>query len=370
MPTRRAVLATALVAAARLALPARAAAKEGSYSFVLLGDLHLDRLEHHDMDWLRREKPNDVRQVENYSRITREVTPLLFAEVARQVAASSRPVPFVLQIGDFVEGLCGNERLARLHCEDAVAMVRDARLGAPMLLTKGNHDITGPGAEEAFDEILLPFTTPSPAEQVEGACYAVRHAGSLFCFFDAYRPRSLAWLQRVLGERSGHDRRVFFVIHPPVVPYTARCWHALNRPEQADRRAALLALLAEHDAVVLNGHLHKVGLLDRLVGARRFRQFSTISVLPEPNPRPRNVIDDPAAYGPDLVKLEERFSPDTVEARRATLEAERPQVRGYRYADAPGYAIVHVDDEAVEADLYVGLSPTPWRRVALAGAVA
>ena len=86
------------------------------WSFPLLGDLHFDRLEHHDHEWLAREHPGDVAQVQNYSRITRDMTPRLFERVRESLAAaqtkSKTHVPFVLQLGDLLEGLCGNEQLA------------------------------------------------------------------------------------------------------------------------------------------------------------------------------------------------------------------------------------------------------------------
>ena len=96
--------------------------------------------------WLRQD-PNDVNQVANYSRITAEVHPQLFASVRESIGhlnSSSTPVPFVIQVGDLVEGLCGSEELAVQQDTDAVEFVRNAKLGAPFLFIKGNHDITGP----------------------------------------------------------------------------------------------------------------------------------------------------------------------------------------------------------------------------------
>ena len=134
------------------------------WSIPLLGDLHFDRLEHHDMDWLAREHPNDVRQVENYSRITRERTPKLLARVrdaseALQQAGAS--APFVLQLGDLLEGLCGNEELAlRQGGREAIEFVEHARLPVPLLMTKGNHDVTGPGAATVYSRGPDPLHGP------------------------------------------------------------------------------------------------------------------------------------------------------------------------------------------------------------------
>src|SRR4029079_3933078 len=79
----------------------------------VLGDLHFDRLEHHDMDWLRERHPGDVSQVQNYSRISSDLMPRLLPAVRHQAARETAPLPFVLQLGDLVEGLCGTEALAR-----------------------------------------------------------------------------------------------------------------------------------------------------------------------------------------------------------------------------------------------------------------
>jgi hypothetical protein len=244
-----------------------------------------------------------------------------------------------------------------------LTIVSAAKLGVPFLHVKGNHDITGPGAVQAYDEVLRPFNRHEAVELTDGACYVLRHHGVMFCCFDAYEPASLDWLERVLATRTAADRVVFFVIHPPVVPYSARCWHVYNRPEQAQRRNRLLHLLARHSSIVLNGHLHRFGLLDRRVEEKSIRQFSVISVLPDTKP---NVRDETSKYGPSMTDLEPNFSPETLEARKQTLAAEAPFVTDYAYANAPGYAMVHVRPDSITADLYIGLARTIWKTIRLA----
>src|SRR5437867_201007 len=75
-------------------------ANDGEWSFPFIGDLHFDQPDHHDMDWLAREHPNDVSQVRNYCRITREVTPKLLAAVQQRTKESRTPIPLIVQIGD------------------------------------------------------------------------------------------------------------------------------------------------------------------------------------------------------------------------------------------------------------------------------
>ena len=89
MLSRRSFIRSAAAACAMLGPAGNWAVAAGEetddWSFPLLGDLHFDRLEHHDHGWLAREHPGDVSQVQNYSRITREMTPRLFARVSESL---------------------------------------------------------------------------------------------------------------------------------------------------------------------------------------------------------------------------------------------------------------------------------------------
>jgi UDP-2,3-diacylglucosamine pyrophosphatase LpxH len=335
------------------------------FSFALLGDLHLDRLEHHDMEWLRREKPNDVRQVEDYSRITREVMPGLFAEVKEQLAARQGAV-FTVHVGDLVEGLCGTPELARVHCRDAVTLVRETKLGTPFLFCKGNHDVTGPGSVEAFDQVLLPFLSDGAGKELRTSCYTVERGDALFVYYDAYRRDSLDWLEKTLeGRRARH---LFFVIHPPVVPFGARStWHVFARPEQREQRERLLRVLGRHRAIVLCGHLHKFGTVVRKTEEGPFVQLMVSSILSRPAVEPRDQVSGVDRYGPDLVNLEPSFQPESVPQRREMLSAERPFVRQFEYANAPGYAMVEVDGGTVRANVYCGLGKRLWKPLDLSG---
>ena len=342
------------------------------YAFPFLGDLHFDRWAHHDLDWLKREKAGDLKQIEGYTATTEKLTPLLLAEVKRQVTAlraDDVAVPFVLQIGDFVEGLCGSFDLQALQFRDATATIDQAGLGAPFLITKGNHDVTGPGAPEAFDKVLLPWLAAQAKQDVRSASYVRRQGDDLFVFFDAYKP-DVEWLARTLEAMENKARQVFFAIHPPVIPYNARAdWHVFARGKLAPQRAKLLSLLGRYRAVVLSGHLHKYNLLTRRTPEGPIVQLAVSSVLRGEQEKPRGVLDGVGQYGPDLVKLEPQHAPDTVEPRRELLKAEAPFVERFEYADTAGYAVVKVYADRTDVDVYAGAGREPWksRRAAEAG---
>lgn len=379
--TRRQFLRTASAVSSLALAPRglRAAGSPAAFSFVLLGDLHYDKLEHHDMAWLEKAHPNDVRQVQNYSRITREVTPQLLGTV-RETVQALRPTPapaaFVLQVGDFVEGLCGSEELALRQNREAVAFVREAQLGAPFLFTKGNHDITGPGAGPAFGAAFHPFLTQearavtSGKEEVKSARFTVERGNAQFAFFDAYEAAaSLEWLEAVAAKRTAEH--FFVVVHPPVVPYGARAtWHVFNSARDKTRREKFLTLLGDQQAIVLGGHIHRFNALARTAGRGRFTQLAVSSIISGPGVKAKDQLAGVATYTGDQIKVEPNFSPASEAERRAVYDGERPFVTAFEYADLPGYAVVTIDGPKVSARIFPGTTRDVWRTVDLRTAVA
>jgi hypothetical protein len=117
--TRREFVKTLLAGAAGLSLLPQTArsASEEAFAFLLLGDLRFDKLECHDLEFLRREKPEDLRQVREDSSLTNDMLPRLFGTVRKTIAGLNRSpetsVAFTVQVGDLVEGLSGSAEQAR-----------------------------------------------------------------------------------------------------------------------------------------------------------------------------------------------------------------------------------------------------------------
>jgi hypothetical protein len=375
---RRDFLQTSFAAAASLALarvPA-CAADDPAFSFVLLGDLHYDKLEHHDMAWLEKNKAGDLSQIKNYSRITAEIMPRLFTTVRETIAELNRTpetrVSFVLQVGDLVEGLCGTEELSARQNREALDFVRGAKLGVPFLFTKGNHDVTGDGATEAFRHVFDPYLTEQNApfrgtKPSAGACYTFEQSGALFCCYDAYDKTSLDWLEAALAKRTA--KNCFVTIHPPVVPYGARAtWYLYSSDRDRSKREKLLELLGKNEAFVLGGHIHKFNTITRTTGSNgRFTQLAVSSVIGAPEVKPKDVLAGLAEYNGDQIRVEPSHSPGTAPERRAVYDAERPFVRAFDYADLPGYAVITVRGAGVQARIYSGISRSLWRTVDLSG---
>lgn len=331
------------------------------YAFVLLGDLHYDKRSHHDMDWVRREKPGSARQIDTYIRVTEQFTPRLLRRVNQVVESVGAPVPFVIQAGDFTQGLCGSRDLQERQFKDAIGLVTESLPDVPFLVTKGNHDITGPGAAEAYERVMLPWLGGQIGQELKSASFSVTHGEDLFVFLDGY-PVDLDWLERTLTG-AGVKRHLFLVIHEPVVPYNARAdWHVLSRPVRRVRRERLLGLLGRHGAIVLGGHLHRYGLVTRATPQGAFVQAGVNSVITSETPVPSMNLEGVDRYGSDLVKLEPKFSPGTLDARRELLEQEKAYIRYFEFARATGHTLFNVYADRVVMEFFPGFGPDVWRR--------
>jgi hypothetical protein len=108
-----------------------APASNKAFSFVLLGDVHYDKAEHHDLGWAKQTKSTTAISP-GFVQKTREILPPLFASVRDTIADLNRNpatrVAFVLQVGDLVQGACGNEELATRQNSDARAFVLSGHL--------------------------------------------------------------------------------------------------------------------------------------------------------------------------------------------------------------------------------------------------
>jgi 3',5'-cyclic AMP phosphodiesterase CpdA len=331
--------------------------KEGVFSFVILGDMHFDKFEHHDVQYMLENYPNDIRQVINYAHLTWQTMPELMR--VTKAKASEIGAAFFLQLGDFLEGLCGSKELASLQATEFIQFISDQDLQRPFLVTKGNHDITGIGAREVYAETVLPWQQKELQQPVESSNVTFVHKNARFVMFDGYAgAESLDWLKIVLADHK--EDHLFFCVHEPVVPYNARStWHVFNRDLQ--RREELVNLLGKHRAIVMGGHLHKATIVTRNTPYGNFVQVGLGSVIPASKISIKDHLKGVENYSSELLKLEPDFSPATLIARKEVLEREAPHIRYFEYADFCGYGTITVNDNnEVVLGIYPHTDSVPW----------
>lgn len=332
---------------------------------MLLGDLHFDKLMHHDMNYLKEKYPNDIGQIENYSRITRDNLASLM-RVSKEHSKET-DAKFFLQIGDFVEGLCGSKELATVQTNELINYVDEQQFNLPFIAIKGNHDITGTGAKEVYQEVVLPWQSKQLKQTVTSANNVYVQNNTRFILFDCFNEKEgLPWLREVIKEHKKGEQ-LFFCTHIPVIPYDARAnWIIYVHPEQQQDREEILTMLAEHKAIILSGHLHKTSIVVRNTPAGNVVQVGIGSVIPSLNSPVKHHLTGLDAYTTDLTDLEPNFTPATLQLRKDILAKEKPFIKHYEYADFCGYGSVTIDKKnEVSISIFANADKTPWTKVNL-----
>ncbi len=311
---------------------------DSAIGILALGDIHYDRLTDHDLSWLKTTKPDDYSQVLNYSNYTSENYPALRNELYLQTTISVPPIGVVVQSGDLMEGLAGSESLAAQMAQNAVEALNASLFDPPWIIAKGNHDITGPGAKEAYNAVVLPFLQRETGQAIPKAYFSYRKGPLHIVVADDYDSAGfIDFIEDAL--KNSNAAYKFVIVHQPVIPVTARCWH---KPEEASERDRLLNILARYKAIVLCGHLHKYAVARRMTDSGPVVQVMTNSVIVDKN---RTVpYWNERVYGPSLMSREPGFSPDTEAERRAVLTNETQFVTYFSLADMPGYNILLIDE--------------------------
>lgn len=219
-------------------------------SFLVLGDLHYDLIGDHDMDWLRT-KPVDLRQVTKEYTVYTENNWCDFMGILRQkVQTVIPPVKAVIQLGDLSEGLAGSEEKADQMAANAMKAVEAANMNVPWIIAKGNHDVTVPGAVEAYQKFYVPMIRKQVNNPgIKNSSYSYI-SGNVQITCVGPWDKSADMVAFLGKELSATKLKFKFVaIHEPVIPVTERCWHTLRRnPAQREK---LLEVIARHKAIVL-----------------------------------------------------------------------------------------------------------------------
>ena len=122
------------------------------------------------------------------------------------------------------------KRLPIAAIKGYVKAVNKMNLKVPFIMTKGNHDITGPGAKEAFEKVYLPnMARLAGHPSLQSANYTTTLDDVLFVCYDPWdrNPEGLQQLEKSLaGSKATYK---FVMLHELVIPVNERCWHVFRQ---------------------------------------------------------------------------------------------------------------------------------------------
>lgn len=333
-------------------------------SLLVLGDLHYDLLADHDMNWLGN-KPDDLRQVTEEYAVYTEMNWNDLMKILRQKVQTVNPaVKAVIQLGDLSEGLAGSAEKAEQMAANAMKAVEAANMGVPWVIVKGNHDITGPGAVEAFQKFYVPMIRKQTNDpSIKNADYSYSSGDIQITCLDPWDKNTdmIAFLEKELSVSTAKFK--FVAVHEPVIPVTERCWHLLRQnPEQREK---LLEVIARNKAIVLCAHLHRYSVVSRNTSFGSIVQVMVNSVIKDRKyQKPTKMITE---YGPSLAENVPDWQPETLEARKSMLSEEAKYVTYYKQTDLPGYAIIKIDEKkgSVLLEYYAAFADKPYDMIDL-----
>ena len=372
MMQRRTYLQSLLYAGLGMLFPvsrlfADPAADGDTYSVILLGDTHFDTLPHtvYHGPYLTayKDKPS-IPHMDEFKRngnMWKTLCPELIAAAGRQVTPDTR---LAIQLGDLVQGDCGDPELHKKFLTDAWNLIKRSFPTVPFLPVCGNHDIRGKGARSAYDAVMPATLAKELKQPVTRPTFFFRQGPDLFLFIDFNAPDTP--VVREAFERHGNARYIFVVTHGSVIPwdYGSYRWFLYGTDRENALRREMLDLFLKRNVIVLNGHLHKLGFLEYATSAGTVTHFMINRVFTgKALEKPAVIADTPERYGTLTKSLKPRKKGMGREATRADYTAlmneYKPGIKRFHYAKSAGFAKLIVSPKGVEARYYGGAGSEP-----------
>lgn len=332
--------------------------RDRSYSVVILGDTHFDTepadvyhsFYNEPVAWL-----NDVQRKEfaRNGEMWRDRCPRLVKRAACLVDEDTR---MVFQMGDLIQGDCGNGEVHRKMLDDVMNRFKTDFGGLPFVTVVGNHDIRGVDAKEVYHSYMPQRMSQELSEEITKTTFGFNIGPDAFIFIDFNDPDD-AETERLLKETKG-ARHTFVVTHGPVFPYDgSSCrwfYHGGESQAETDARRYFRREFARRDAICLCGHTHYTEFADWRGDGGRITQMTMSSVWgKEKESRYKPDAESPEIYGTlRLKKKNQDGSP--IKDETALFDEYRPGLQSFIHSRTAGCYKLVVDGKKVWIDFYAG----------------
>ncbi len=338
---------------------ARKRMRDAQYSMVILGDTHFDAepasvyhsFYDEPVEWLNRV------QREEFARngeMWRERCPRLLKRAACLVDENTR---MALQMGDLIQGDCGNPDVHRKMLEDVMNRFKAEFGGLPFVTVSGNHDIRGKGARAAYNEYMPKRMSQELSKEILKTTFGFNVGDDAYLVLDFNRPDD-AETEKLLSDSKG-ARHTFVISHGPLFPMDSdSCrwfYHGADKPEDTQARRHFRREFAKRKVICLCGHSHHTRLTEWKGDGGLITQLEMASVWAgEANGIYKVHCDDPQKYG--LNRMNKKTMPDgsPIKDESALFDEYRPGLTRYLDSIAAGSYKMRVSDKSVEVDFYPG----------------
>ncbi len=330
-----------------------------SYDILVFGDTHFDSPDVRT----NTEKLSGGRKKEmqrNFEVWQERMSAMLKAAGER----SKHNIAFAVQLGDLIQGDCGSKKLQTKSYQEALQHFTD-ELKVPFYCVKGNHDIRGHGAANAYKDYMLPWLQKSFGQETwhNTANHYLKYGNDLFIFFDSLQQDSL-FVKEVL-DKYPDVRHVFFLTHLPLLPcsFSQPDWIVFGNAKMAEKRRQLLQMLAEKDTIVLAAHIHRTALFQYEFPKGKIVQQTFFSMPEKSVPESIDTLFEPdggkffsdSYCKSSVIKKSNAIIPDFKEfCRNFTI-----------YKGVAGFYVLHVSEKSITVDFYIGDYSKPVKTIRL-----
>ena len=245
------------------------------YRVLVLGDIHYEGKQYHGIPGMKYRS----KYSKTYEEMWKTAMPELFTTSAGML---DKDVPFVAQLGDFIQGYLPLKEQRAKMLDDAFKAVKAYYPDHKLLSIPGNHDNQCYGPKEVvkslkdyqtYAEVFTPHIAGELGREIKNN-YVIRHGEDLYIFYDSYiKPDDSIKFLRETFKTYPKNRYVFLLTHLPLFACSTASpgWLLPYYRQVAD-------ILFEQNAIVLAGHTHIPSVLKVSNGKNSITQLIASSV--------------------------------------------------------------------------------------------
>ena len=333
--------------------------RDKSYSLILLGDTHFDA-DPPSIYHANYVDPNEGRAKIHRAEFARngemwkDRCPRLLKRAAGLIDKDTR---MVLQMGDLVQGDCGNGEVHRQLLSDAMSRIKGEMQGLPFVTVVGNHDIRGTDALQTYHDFMPARMSEELGKQISKTTFGFNIGNDAFIVIDFNNPDDEE-IDSLLDDTKG-ARHTFVMTHGPVFPADIKScrwiFHGGASEAETQARHHFRQAFARRNAIVLCGHIHQTDFLDWYGDGGRITQMTMSSVWTSEKQKEYTVRSEGAAdYG--MLREKTRKGPNGADMKDKTalFDEYRPGIRQHTNSSSQGSYKLNVSGKQVTIDFYGG----------------
>lgn len=263
----------------------------------------------------------------------------------------------VLQMGDLVQGDCGNGEVHRQLLSDAMSRIKGEMQGLPFVTVVGNHDIRGTDALQTYHDFMPARMSEELGKQISKTTFGFNIGNDAFIVIDFNNPDDEE-IDSLLDDTKG-ARHTFVMTHGPVFPADIKScrwiFHGGASEAETQARHHFRQAFARRNAIVLCGHIHQTDFLDWYGDGGRITQMTMSSVWTSEKQKEYTVRSEGAAdYG--MLREKTRKGPNGADMKDETalFDEYRPGIRQHTNSSSQGSYKLNVSGKQVTIDFYGG----------------